>query len=353
MNRWLWWVCLLLLVEGDVEAKGQVPLTAIFSPWGELVGAQDEAAIYLWDRRSGKQRGKIPHAVPFRGSLTPGGLVAAGAKGLRVFSGGVFQHQTEVRLPPGVTVGRTAISQNGKVVAASFPGGGGAGDPDSVGVWNGRTGALRQRITLKQGRVQGLLLSRRGELLAIYGDDPVQGALLRVYRLKGTSARPIIRFTHRGDRTTYGAAFGPRDKMLALCSGRRLVLWDLVRRKITAQVETQALMPLFPIQLRKAGFNMPGAHGVAFSSNGKRLSTLHAFGVVGVGLWDVSRRKRKGRARELKPLRWINRPRKSGTLGQLAWDRGKLWLLTTDSGTVRLHTPHGDRFRQVRTFSLP
>jgi hypothetical protein len=337
---------LLLVASEALAQKGPPPrpTVSILSTDASLVAAQTDDTIYVWDRRSGKRRGRVRNRGFFRGALAPGALVAVSDSGVTVWRGATYDEPVKLAVPKVLSMGRTAISRDGRVVAAIFAGDGGGGAPDTVGVWDARSGALRGRVTLAGARVQGTVLSDDGRWLAIYADRPgAKGALLQVHALGGRSLRkPLFRWQSVADRTTYCAAFAPPpQRKLALCAGHRLLLWDLDRRKIVARAQTKAIAALFPAELRGALSEMPGAHGVAFSPDGRELLTLHGFRVVGVARWSTA---------PLRPTGWIKRPLVGGTMRQVAWDHaGGIWLVTSGySPKVTLHQPRAGRFAPVR-----
>jgi len=162
------------------------------------------------------------------------------------------------------------------------------------------------------------------------------------------------------DRTTYAAAFSQDGKRLALGAGSRLLLFNvesLPASKLLGGVEVDSAKSLFPPQLRGPSVTLNGAHGIAFAPDGKRLCTLHALGVVGAAIWEISptptRRAKTARPRELlRPAEWIKRPNQ-GTLRQLAYDaKGGLWLITASyAPEVWVFAARGDRFQLERTLT--
>jgi hypothetical protein len=334
---------LILLLPARVGAQPappapRQPTVAVLSADASLVAAQTGATIHVWERATGKQLARHENKGLFRGAVTSGALVAVSDDGITVWRGERFQRAVPLKTPKKVlAIGRTAISADGRVATALFARDGGAGDPDAVGVWDARSGKRLGRFSLK-GRVLGAALSRDGRLLAVFGDLRKGGALLRVYQVRGR--RVILRW--RGeDRTTFCAAFSPRARWLALCAGKRLLVWDVARRRIVARSDVNAIKTLFPGALRGPAVDIPGAHGVAFGPRGRELVTLHGFGVVGIARWSV---------RPLRPAAWIKRPLTGGTLRQVAWDPGgKLWLITSSyAPRVHVHSPRADRFAPAR-----
>jgi WD40 repeat protein len=202
-------------------------------------------------------------------------------------------------------------------------------------------------LTLARGRALGAALSDDGRLVAVFGDRDRKQALLQVHRLAGNGAkdaRQVLDWSNARDRTTYCASFSPDGTLLALGSGRRLLLFDVTRGAQIAAVPTNAVKSLFPPPLRGPAVQLPGAHQVAFSADGSQLITLHAFGVNGVARWSVS---------PLKPRAWLKRPTEGGTLRQVTWDpRGRPWLVSsTYDPRVWVHAPKGDRFTTVRVLN--
>jgi hypothetical protein len=187
-------------------------------------------------------------------------------------------------------------------------------------------------------------MTRGGGTLAVFGDLPGKKALLRVFRLRGRKGRTVLRWSSEEDRATTCAAFSKDGRRLALCAGRRLLLWDLRRRRLTDQVPTDQIKALFPEALRGPSVRMPGAHQVAFSRRGTQLVTLHGFGVVGVARWSVA---------PLKPVTWVKRPLEGGPMRQIALDaRGRLWVVGSSAGPrVWVHRPKGDRLAPERVLS--
>jgi len=210
-------------------------------------------------------------------------------------------------------------------------------------------------VTLRHERVLGVAHSSDGRLVAIFGDRPDgKGAVLQVHRVGHrppfrVQRQPTLRWASPADRTTYSAAFAPGSQTLALGAGSRVLIWNLERRgpplrAPARQADTSAIKALFPAALQVPSVSLPGAHALVFSPDGKRLLTLHAYGVVGVARWSVS---------PLRPAVWLKRPMVGGTMRQLAWDRaGKIWLVTSGyAPRAQIHTPRGDRFAPVRVLT--
>ena len=319
------------------------PTVAILSADASLVAAQTDDQIHVWERKSGKKLATVRNQGAFRGALAPGALVAVSDRGITVWRGEGYDRPVKLALPKLLSIGRAAISRDGRVATAIFAHDGGVGDPDTVGVWDARSGATRGRVTLPRARVQGTALSADSRWLAIFADRPGgKGAVLWVHPLGARVGKPLLRWLSVEDRTTYCAAFAPPPaRRLALCAGQRLLIWDLGRRRIVARAETRALAALFPSELRAALPAMPGAHGVAFSPDGKELLTLHGFRVVGVARWSVA---------PLAPTSWIKRPLVGGTMRQVAWDPGgAVWLVTSSyAPRVTVHQVRGGRFAPLR-----
>jgi hypothetical protein len=284
----------------------------------------------------------------FRGDLARGpsspALVAVGQHGIQVWRGAALKKQVELQLPRKLlSISRAVLSEDARVAAALYAGDGGVGDPDAVGIWDAQSGALRTEVQFRGGRVLGATLSPDGKLLALHGDVKRREALLRLYRLEDKRTRLLLDWSSAKDRTTFCAAFAPGGQRLALCSGKRLVLFDVKRRREVAATPTARVKGLFPKSLRRV-MRMPGAHMVAFSHDGRELVTVHALGVVGVARWSV---------KPLAPKTWIKRPATGGTMRAVAWGSGRVpWLLTASYGPrVWLHAPRGDRYRITRTFA--
>lgn len=349
MLGWQALICLLLAPaspsESHARARPVAPTVAVLSPGARLVAGQVGRKIHVWARSSGKLLATIESDPMFRGAVTSAALVAVTDRGVVVHRGRRYARQVDLQIPRVlISMGRAYISANGRIAAGLYPSDGGVGDPDAVAVWDARTGRLRTRLTLDEGRVQGVAMTRGGGMLAVFGDLPGRKALLRVFRLRGKKARSVLRWSSEADRTTTCAAFSRDGRRLALCAGRRLLVWDLRRRRLTDQAPTDQIKALFPEALRGPSVRMPGAHQVAFSRDGSQLVTLHGFGVVGVARWSVA---------SLKPQTWIKRPLEGGPMRQIAWDaRGRLWLISSSSGPrVVIHRRKGDRFAPERVLS--
>jgi len=324
----------------------RTPTSAVISSDARLVAAQAGNRIQVWDRRTGKVKRALKADPLFRGAVSSRALVAVGEKGITVWQGPGYARKVSLDTPAVLAMGKAAISANGKVAAAFYAKDGGAGDPDRVGVWDARSGKMRMHLTLKRGRVQGAALSSDGRLLALCADAPQDGAILKVYRLHRRRAAVQINWSNKADQTTFSAAFSPGGRLLALGAGKRILLWDIKKRKIIATAPTADIKALFPAPLRGPAVSMPGAHLLAFSADGRRLASLHGFGVVGVSTWRVS---------PLAPEAWIKRPRHGGTMRGLAWDQqNHLWLISsTYSPKVWVHGRRGDRFTTAKVLAFP
>jgi hypothetical protein len=354
---------LLLAAASPGLAQQKTPTVAVMSPDARLVAAQTDDRIRVWDRATGKLRASFRSDPMFRGAVTDGALIAVTDHGVVVRRGPRYAKVVRLRVPKVLSWGRAILSADGRVAAALYPKDGGVGDPDTVGVWDARTGARRARPSLKLGRAQGAALSADGQLLAIFGDVPGQRALLEVHRLAGKRAsKRILSWSSAAHRTTYCAAWSPDGKRLALGAGTRLLLWEVARGKvkIAAEAPTNAVKALFPPQLRGPGVQMPPAHQLAFSADGKRLVTLHGMLVVGIARWRVTSGRVGGGAAGAaggklrpRPEAWIKRPRLGGTMRQVGFDaKGGIWLLTsTYDPRVWVHTPRGGRFAAARVLA--
>jgi len=318
------------------------PTVAILSTDAGLVAAQTGWQVFVFDRASGKRLASFRSVDAFRGALAPGALATVSENKLTVWRGPRYARPVRLKAPKVLPRGRTAISADGRIVTAMYAKDGGVGDQDTVGVFDAVSGAKRAQITLEpKGRVQGVTLSDDGRLIAIFADIPPEGgAVLEVHRLSAKGAKRLWRWQERKDRTTYCAAFAPGGRILGLCAGKRLLLWDVPSKRIVAQAPAEAIRELFPPRLRPM-VQVPGVHGLVFKHDGKELVTVHGFGVVGVARWSV---------RPLKPTLWIKRPPRGGTMRQLAWDRaGKLWLVTSSyAPEVTVHVQKGDHFEEAR-----
>lgn len=331
---------------------GRRPTAAVLSVDASVVAAQVAGKIHVWDRASGRRLASLASGQFFRGAVTPGALVVVGDRGVQVHRGPGYRKLVRLPTPKLLSTGRTAISAHGRVAAAFYPGDGGVGDPDTVRVWDARRGKVRATLRLKRGaRVQGIVLSRDGGTLVVFGDRQRKMALLQVYRLRGRRASVLLSWRSAEDRTTFSAALSGDGRLLALGAGRRVLLWDLAatragKLKPPRQTPTAAIKALFPPALRGPAVRMPGAHQLAFSADGKQLASLHAFGVVGLARWRVA---------DLQPTAWIKRPRDGGTQRGVAWDsKGELWLISaTYSPTVWVHRPVDGRFKTVRALAGP
>jgi hypothetical protein len=342
----------LQALAGSAAAQPRTPTAAVLSADAGVVAAQERGTIRVWERASGKLLAQLGSSNFFRGAVAPGALVAVVDGGISVHRGPRFAQTVKLRgVPKVLSMGRALISADGRIVVGQYPKDGGVGDPDTVGVWDARSGASRGAVTLEQGRVLGVALSREGKLAALFGDVPGAAARLRVCDLSGRAPRELWRWESASHRTTYSAAFSDDGKLLALGAGERVLFWDVPSRRLRGEAGTAAIKALFPAELRGASVQVPGAHQLVFSPDGKQLATLHAFGVVGVALWRVGR---LGSARSpLQPAAWIKRPETGGTMRQLGYDRGgRLWLITaTYSPNVWVHAPRGDRFVEERTLT--
>ncbi len=339
------WAGLLLCSAGAAADPPRAPAAAVMSEDASLVAAEVQGKAFVWERGSGKRLAVFKVDQFFRGAVTRGALVLVGEDSVKVRRGPRYSKVVKLETPKTLSMGRTAISADGKVAAAYYPRDGGVGDPDTTVVWDALSGTVKARLTLKQGRVQGVVLSRDGRLLAVFGDVPGKRAILRVYRLgKKRGARAVVRWDSKKHRTTFRAAISPDGRLLGLGAGQHLLLWDLRRRRMIRSTPTDAIKALFPAQLRRFVSNMPGAHQLAFSSDGKHLAALHGFKVVGVSRWSVA---------DLKPAAWIKRPRGGGTMRQIAWDaKGALHLVSaTFSTNIWVHAQKGDRFNIARVLS--
>ena len=322
----------------------RAPATAVMSEDASRVAAEVQGRAFVWDRRSGKRLASFKVDQFFRGSVTKGALVLIGEDSVKVRRGPRYARVVTLKTPKTLSMGRTCISANGKVAAAYYPRDGGVGDPNTTVVWDAISGAVKARLPLKRGRVQGAVLSRDGKLLAVFGDLPGKQAILRVYRLSRKGAKAFIRWDSPKHKTTYSAAFSPDGRLLALGAGDHLLLWDIKRGRVVRSAATDAIKALFPAQLRRYVSNMPGAHQLAFSADGAQLAALHGFKVVGVSRWSVA---------DLKPRAWLKRPRGGGTMRHIAWDaKGGLHLVSaTYSTNIWIHAPRGDRFATTRVLS--
>ena len=335
----------MTLLHGGARADApRSPAAAIMSEDASLVAAEVQGRAFVWDRRTGKKLASFKVDQFFRGAVTRGALVLVGEDSVKVRRGPRYSRVVKLETPKTLSMGRTCISANGKVAAAYYPKDGGVGDPDTTVVWDAVSGAVKARLTLKRGRVQGAALTRDGRLLAVFGDLSGKGAILRVYDLGKGGAKTIISWDSARHKTTFSAAFSPDGRLLALGAGGQLLLWEIKGRRVLRSAPTDAIKALFPAQLRRYITHMPGAHQLAFSADGARLAALHGINVVGVSRWSVS---------DLKPRSWIKRPKGGGTMRHIAWDnKGKLHLVSaTYSTSIWLHEPRADRFANVRTLS--
>jgi len=334
----------LLLLGGPRQAwaSPRVPTVAIFSGDGSLVASQGRRTVRIWRRVDGKLLHTLDADPMFRGALAAGALALVGESGPEVRRGEGFKQRVKLRAPKVIAYGRAAISADAALAAVPYRADGGAGDNDTVGLFDASTGARLARLGLGKGaRILGVTLGRAGRLAAIFGDHPRRGALLRVYRLKGKHRRPrrLLAWSSKAHETTFSAALSPDGKALCLGAGQELLLWRLKAkpaRPQPARRPTAAIKALFPPQLRGPGVRLPGAHQLAFSPDGARLASLHALGVVGVATWEVEK---------LKPVAWNARPTSGGPMRHVIWGQeGKLWVLTAGySPRVTVHRPEGNR----------
>jgi hypothetical protein len=342
--------CLLLpAVAGPVRAQQQTPTVAVLSPQADLVAAQTGDRVHVWERATGKLQASIKSAPMFRGAVVPGALIAVVDDGVIVRRGPGLKQTVRLKTPKVLSWGRAYLSADGRVAAVLYPNDGGVGDPDTLGIWDARSGARRGTIRFSRGRILGAALTRDGAMVALFGDAGRQRALLLVHRLAGKRAtKQILSWSSAAHRTTYSAAWSADGRRLCLGAGTQLLLWELRGRRLrlAAQASTAAIKALFPPALRGAAVRMPGAHGLALSVDGKQLVSLHGMGVVGAARWRVTRRG-------LTPVAWIKRPRIGGTMRQLAFDAaGRPWLVSsTYAPKVWVHAPRGGRFAVVRVLA--
>lgn len=339
----------LLLVALPARAQQQTPTVAVLSPGADLVAAQTGDRIRVWERATGKLQASIKSAPMFRGAVVPGALIAVVDGGVVVYRGPRLTRTVRLKTPRVLAWGRAHLSADGRVAAALYPKDGGVGDPDTLGIWDARSGARRATISFSRGRMLGAALTRDGAMVAVFGDVDRQRALLQVHRLAGKrAAKQILSWSSAAHRTTYSAAWSADGRRLCLGAGRELLLWDLSGRRprLVAQTPTAAVKALFPPALRGPAVRMPGAHGLAFSADGKQLVSLHGVGVVGAARWRVTRRG-------LSPRAWIKRPRIGGPMRQLAFDAaGAPWLVSsTYAPKVWVQAPKGGRFDVVRVLA--
>lgn len=351
-------IAILLLLPAAASAKpaaGRVPTAAVMSADAGLVAAQEHMTVRVWQASTGKLLCSFESDAFFRGSIAKGALALVTEEGLEVRRGPGFAKRVKLKAPKALSVGPTSISADGSLAAALYTSDMGAGSHDRVGVYDALTGAslARLRLRAKGARVMGAALGPEGRLVAVYGDRRGKRALLEVYELKSpgkgkskakSKVRRILRWSSKTLETTYSAAISPDGRLLALGAGKRILLWDLKRRKLLRAADTAAAKALFPPLLRGPGVKLPGAHLLAFSADGSRLASLHAFSVVGVATWSVS---------SLKPTAWIARPRSAGTMRQAAWaPDGTMRLITAGySSTVTVHAPKGRRFAPLRALT--
>lgn len=321
------------------------PTVALLSPDARLVAAQSGRTIRIWRRSSGKQLVKLDNNAMFRGALAASTLVGVAGDGVRAWFGPGFKRSVKLKVPKVISLGRMSISANGRVATILYRKDGGVEDPDTVGVFDTRSGRKLAQLTLparRAARVLGAALSPDGRTVAVFGDEHKgKAALLRIYRVGRGKPKLLHRWRDRAEGTCYSAAFAPDGRTLALGTERRLLLWDARKGRRIAARDTNAIKALFPRQLQSPRLRMPGPHLIAFRRDGKQLVTLHGFGVVGVARWKVD---------GLKPVGWIKRHRAGGTMRAIAWDRrGTVWLASsTYSPRVWLHAPRGDRFATVK-----
>ncbi len=344
----------LLLSAMALAAPGapRVPTAAVMSADGALVAAQEHSTVRLWRRADGKLLCSFESDAFFRGAVAKGAMVLVLEGGLEVRRGPACNRRIKLKAPRSLSVGRTAISADGSAAAVIYTSGGGVGDHDTVGVYDAAAGAELARIHPGKGaRIMGAVLGPRGRVLAIFGDRRGKRALLEVYRLNSRRgktrrgrARRVMRWTSRKLKTTYSAAISPDGETLALGAGERILLWNLKRTRLLGDAPTSAIKAIFPPILRGPGVNLPGAHQLTFSSDSRRLASLHAFGVVGVASWSVP---------ALKPTAWTARPQGGGTMRQVAWDRGGVLRLITAgyAAHVTVHAPRANRFTSVRVLT--
>jgi hypothetical protein len=328
----------------------RAPTVALMTLDAALVAAQSGGRVRLFERATGRRAAEVELGEPLRGALAASGAIALVAdERVRVLSGKELGRTVELASPRVVTMGRLSLSDDGRVAAALYPEDGGAGDPDCVGLYETASGAHRGTLHAGRGRrFLGAALSASGALLGAFGDGAGRGGRTAFLAVRSIAARPsstVLDWSSTEDRTTYSAAFSPRADLLALGAGERLLLFDLSRRRLSAAAPTGALLVLLPKELAAQGkARFPGVHQVVFSQDGRRLATLHAFGVVGVALWSVS---------PLRPLAFLPRPEGGGTMRQIAFDRrgGLLLLTSSTSPEVRVHVARGGRFVLDRVLS--
>ena len=340
-------ILLLLTASMATASPGapRVPTAAVFSADGALIMAQEHRSVRIWRRADGKLLHTLEADPMFRGAVTQGVVALVGDKGPEVRRGDGLKTRVLLKAPRVISYGRAAVSGDGSLAAVPYRADGGAGDNDTVGLFDSRTGAMLARLGLgKRARVLGVVLGQAGRLVLLFGDGPGRGALVRLYGLVGKRrvARRRLNWSSKRHKTTYSAALSQDGRAMALGAGQELLLWTL-GGKIAGprKTSTAAIKALFPPLLRGPGVQLPGAHQLTFAPDGARLATLHAFGVVGVATWDV---------KSMKPTAWNARPSSGGTMRGAAWgEKGGLWLITAGYGPlVTLHAPRGNGFGPVR-----
>lgn len=341
-----------------------MPTVALLSPRAQLVLAQRGRQVTLWRRADGRRLASWQSRSPLRGALAAAAVVGVFDNVLQVRQGPGFRKHVRLRLPPKVlTVYRSTISADGRLVAAYYAADGGAGDPTAVTFYDARNGRRRGTVRLASGRLQGVVLSDDGRYAVLFGDrerrearvevyalDPARrgrtvkrrAAKLRTVKRRAAKPRLLWRWKDGGAASTFGAAFSPDGKRLVVAAGRRIVAWDLRRGRVLATRPTQALLALFPPALRRLRF--PSAHQLLVSADGREVLSMHALGVTGVGRWSPT----------LEPRGWLARPSTPSLPRQLAAaSGGQLYLVAAGRGAgVELYRSDGRRFVRTRLLEL-
>lgn len=322
-----------------VHAEGTI--NAIMAGDARLIAAQQGEQIWVWERATGNRLAHFTNSSSFRGSLSSRQLVMVNDNSIVIKQGPSFNISQTIKLPQLLTVHRTAISTDGRLVAFSYPKGRAAGDPDTIDIYQVANTTRRMTLHLAGGRILGFTFSQDSTWLAMFGDYPAKSrALLKVYRLtpmaSSKKSPAWIDWSSTKDQTTYAAAFSADGHRLVLGAGNRLLLWDIPKRTLIGQTDTVKATVLFPAAIQAAKIPVGGAHQIAFAPDGKRFSTLHGVGIVGVAIWQIQdspSAKSSVTRTTIRPTEWIKRPStSSGILRQIAWDtKGELHLITTPS----------------------
>lgn len=268
-----------------------------FSPTDRLLASDDDdGAVVLWDSRTGRRRATLEgHGEPVEAlAFSRNGRLLASAGG----KGGEFSSD----LPdcPSVDAGHRPMQQ---LIAGGRrdPSAAGRGTPNSIILWNPRTGRRVATLVGHRDSVKDVAFSPDGSRIAsassddtvILWDTQTGRQVARLTGHSGTVGAVAVSpdgsrlasggndgkaivwdvrtrrslMTLRHERGVDGVAFGPTGRTLATASSDGVVLWNLRRPRT-----------------RVASLCTGLALDVAFSPDGKTLASAGADGTVGI--WD-------------------------------------------------------------------